>query len=540
MAQRPCLALAAFFVLVTLLSERACAADLLTNVRTVVLSDDELPDVPAGVQISQFQSPLIDASGRVSFKARLLRNFGGTDLTNDEAIWAERAPGDLRLVARAGGAVSGFPEYIFRRLDPAGKLGINARGETFFFAAIDHTVDPALNTAALFEYDARNGLRFRAATVPSPIAGNPGVGASISSNLSFNNQGDLSILVDFNTQWVVPENGNPVVGISTGDAGFLTKVDTGSINDLGDVAIGLSLGPHFRGISYVDASGPAGLLNPGNLVVLESGSVPGVANAVFEKVASGNLVYKNTNGGVMFTAQISGSSINDSNDFGIWSETSPGGGIELTLLEGQAAPGTDSETVFSGFTKFQNPVSFGRSGGMAVKLGLSGPSVDETNDTGLWLQNDEGDFDLLAREGEQAPGTEDGILFDLFEKVGVTADGRGVFQAFLTGPNLDPQRNSGIWGQGVDGNLELIVRRGDLITLPNGTIAGLQGLFWNSEMGLSEQGYVSFTTTLTNGQRGVFVSEAVVVPEPSSLVIAGVSLFCFIVFRRRFEIGLDV
>lgn len=70
--------------------------------------------------------------------------------------------------------------------------------------------------------------------------------------------------------------------------------------------------------------------------------------------------------------------------------------------------------------------------------------------------------------------------------MGVTSDGRAIFKAFLTGPTVTPDRHRGIWGEGVDGQLHLLVRQGDVVELPDGSTAQIMSLNFGSEFGVSK------------------------------------------------------
>src|SRR5262245_2038071 len=70
------------------------------GLRTVALSNQALPGIPADAVVEQFQYPLVDATGRAAFKVRLQEGPGGVDSSNRTAIWSEAASNDLRYVAR--------------------------------------------------------------------------------------------------------------------------------------------------------------------------------------------------------------------------------------------------------------------------------------------------------------------------------------------------------------------------------------------------------------------------------------------------------
>ena len=81
--------------------------------------------------------------------------------------------------------------------------------------------------------------------------------------------------------------------------------------------------------------------------------------------------------------------------------------FRTVALTGDPAPGTPLDVDFSLF--FGDPVIDG-AGHSAFMARLTGPDVGATNDDGLWSEGS-GSLALLAREGNQAPGLQPGVLF---------------------------------------------------------------------------------------------------------------------------------
>jgi hypothetical protein len=243
--------------------------------------------------------------------------------------------------------------------------------------------------------------------------------------------------------------------------------------------------------------------------------------------------FTNTNGKVSFVGWIAGASVTEDNDFGIWSESSRGGPIVLDVREGQHAPGTPAGDAWTGFNQFSLPLTYSRSGSLALRLGLTGPDVLPTNDTAVWAGVTPSQLHLAVREGDHAPGAEADIVFSQFDQAGSTVDGRAVFQAFLSGSSLDPNRDRGIWAEGIDGILHLVARRGDSVQLPSGDVVQLTSVEFAPDFSVSGAGYVTFVSTLSNGQKAVFVSNVALVPEPTSALLVVVAITAISAVRRR-------
>lgn len=111
----------------------------------------------------------------------------------------------------------------------------------------------------------------------------------------------------------------------------------------------------------------------------------------------------------------------------------------------------------------------------------------------------------------------------------LNANGQVAFAGSITGPGVDDSNNSGIWAQDRAGRLRLIARRGDQLNVSGDllhpdfrTISGLlvSGTSGNDDgrrSWFNNQGQLAFFATFTDGSRGLFVSNLAAVPEPASL-----------------------
>jgi len=162
-------------------------------------------------------------------------------------------------------------------------------------------------------------------------------------------------------------------------------------------------------------------------------------------------------GQTAFIGSLTGPGVDLTNDRGIWSEG--GGSLSLIAREGDSAPGTDPNVVYSGFS----PPVLNGAGQTAFIGSLTGTGVVFANETGIWSEGS-GSLSLIARDGDAAPGAGPGVAFDglggnrgdlSFNEAGQTA-----FTGLLTGPGIDLSNNNGIWLGGT-GSLALIARTGD-------------------------------------------------------------------------------
>ena len=144
---------------------------------------------------------------------------------------------------------------------------------------------------------------------------------------------------------------------------------------------------------------------------------------------------------------------------------SASGPLTLVAKAGDLAPGTDGNAVFLE-QGFENPFSSRTvvdSTGGTILLGfVDGENVTEATNAGLWVRGDDGDLQLLVRNGDHAPGTSPARNFLSFAQLPrINAVGEVAFTAFLTREDdSDELFNVGIWRGSTD-DLELVARTND-------------------------------------------------------------------------------
>lgn len=189
--------------------------------------------------------------------------------------------------------------------------------------------------------------------------------------------------------------------------------------------------------------------NSGSLAshILIGDAAPGT-NAHFSTVS---YVRLNALGQTAFTGKLTGTGIDNNNDYGIWSEGS--GTLSLVAREGNVAPGTS--VLFSG--SFRMP--FLNDVGQVVFGGkLTGLGVDNNNDQGIWSEGS-GSLSLVAREGNIAPGTSEN--FAAFGLPVMNSSGQTVFSGRLAGRYVQGiwSADYGVWSES-DGLLTLVAHGG--------------------------------------------------------------------------------
>lgn len=207
-----------------------------------------------------------------------------------------------------------------------------------------------------------------------------------------------------------------------------------------------------------------------------------------------------TGGRVTFTDYLQGTGVTSANNVGIWDGTA--GNIHLLVRSGDPAPGAESGTVFGHANMnpaFDNPY-IDAQGDILFSGLLSGPTVDTTNDAGLWLYSASGTATLVARSGQQAPGTAAGVVWQggslPFVKANLNSSGEVAFQSYVSGPGVNSTNSGGIW-MGMPGNLQLAVRAG---APAPGAVGGAE-FMPEIPPDLNDRGQIAFVTELTNSTK---------------------------------------
>ncbi|MEL6497992.1 MAG: choice-of-anchor tandem repeat NxxGxxAF-containing protein [Planctomycetota bacterium] len=199
----------------------------------------------------------------------------------------------------------------------------------------------------------------------------------------------------------------------------------------------------------------------------------------------------NESGAVTFEAPLEGAGINSNNDRSIWFGSSATD-LRLVARSGDTAPGTTDGAVFA--SGIGDPVA-NDLGEVAFSGIVAGVSVTDMNDQGVWSETGGTGLRLIAREHQQAPGLDPGVLFDFAGSTAlplVNNAGDLVFVSGLRGAGVTTANDSGIWQEEAGTGLSLLVREGDTApgTNPPVQFAGF------SNIAITEEGRMVFLATV--------------------------------------------
>jgi len=507
------------------------------SIRTVVLTGEQAPGAAPGVVFEQFNNvigsndPIINNAGQVVFGGQL--SGPGIDNSNQRGLWSEAGGSGLGLVARHGEPAPGAgPGVVFSFLAPP---VLNDAGQVAFRSEIAGPgIDASNGTGIWSQAGGSLALAILAGT-PAPGQA-PGVlFADIGSdNISMNDAGQIGFVADLAGPGIDPANPESVWTHDPGTGlGFVTKAGDGApgtsanfqgfnlpiINNSGETVFAAAVTG-----AGVDSSNNAGIWigGPGAapaLVAREGDPAPGTSG-VFTSLSS---PYLNAGGYAIFAGNIEGPGIDGTNMRGLWSGTG-GSGLSLVSKQGDDAPGTDKTFGF-----FASP-AINPAGQSVFIAGLTGPGIDDSNNTGIWSDGAGGGRERLARDGDAAPGTGPGIAFSLLfpNRPVINAAGQIAFMGELTGAGVDNTNNKGFWATDPDGELHLIVRSGDLFDVDDDPLVedlrAIESVWFEDRSGGAYGQRISFNDAgdlvvglgFTDGSEGIFVIQ---VPEPGSLAV---------------------
>ncbi|MEM6392184.1 MAG: choice-of-anchor tandem repeat NxxGxxAF-containing protein [Planctomycetota bacterium] len=516
---------------------------------TVVLTGDLAPVTTQGVNYSDLGFPVLNESGQVAFRADLTGT--GVDGTNDSGIFTARGPLGNALFVRAGDDAPGTPVGV-------GYSGfstpvLNEAGQIAFFADLTGSGINTNNDRGLFTSSGPAASSIVAQEGDPAPGTTSGVGYSSLSNFVFNDAGQIA--------FTARTTNNNVISLFAADGspnGFTTR----AVAIDGDPAPGLAAGVNYGTISLFPSLNTAGqivyrstLSGPG-IDSTNNGSIwtdvaqpPGNPSpvALFGDAAPdttpGIIVSRSTSeatinaaGQTAFAARLIGIGVDVSNNAAIFIEGGPSGpGRTLLARSGDPAPGAPLGVNYDSFSN----LVLNESGQVAFQANLTGPGIDFSNSTGLFIADRASGGQLIARAGEDAPGTAPDVVFRDFTFSGsffipvLNGVGQTAFIANLTGPGVDSTNGQGIWVTDPDGLLTLVIREGDLFDVDDDPL--LEDLRTVEDIGIvsftgnedgrrssfNDRGQLAFFASFTDGSEGIFIAA---IPEPASLSLLALGI----------------
>ena len=511
----------------------------ITSLRTVVLTDGLLPGFENGDIINSLQDSDLNNLGQVTFRAFVTKS----DIYR-EGIWAEDFDANLRLIELAHEQAPGLPVGAsFATFYGGGGTGpkINDSGTVSFLSTLFTGLGGVTtsNRKTLWINDGQSSrLIVRGEDVMPDLPGDGFLVPPSPFSGTLNEVGELAF-ASFQGFWIadtaqdiielrtIATQGTAAPGTTNGE---LIAFQKRRLNNTGEVAFVGFLDTTLAGISFENNQGIWIGRNAADLKLLvrEGDQASGApSRSFFESFES--LVF-NDQSQVAFEAELKHcgnvcGGISGANDKGIWATRSDGS-QRLVAREKSPAPGTGPEGFFGSLSRGSGPTFGGRiliddDGEVAFRAyllqDLQGTGeVTKSNNTGIWTEQAGSGLELLAREGDPAPGMPSGMVFDnlLYDPIG-NENGQVAFYALLR-PNIVEDSSpigSGIWAQDRNGDLRLIVSAGDPLEVATGDTRIVDRLALDFD--LNNLGQLLFRATFEDGTQGIFVSNIATISEPT-------------------------
>ncbi len=545
------------FLLATLTG--LCDSYAVVDLRLVALGGQQAPGAPAGAIFGGFNDAIVDDFGQTYLDATLVEGSGGVTGVERSGIWSERT-GILDLIVRGGYQPPGYPagarfgSFTFNLPIPndAGKIAF--RNQLPFGGGVNSTNDvgiwsEATGPLALVAKEGgealgTSGADFEELSISRLNNANQAiVGGRLNQGNPSNNRG-IWFSENGTITNLIARFGNQAPGTPVG-ARFDSFIGVSAFNDLGQYFFG---GELVRGPSgNIGSSNDTGIwfYQGGTLSLFarENTQAPGVpVGAVWDELQTFALQGLNSSGQLALVGRLKtgagGVTTNDNE--GIWAHR--GGSFSLIVREGDQAPGVPLGTNFGNLSLgFADGLVINESGQLAFTAGLQGAGVTLANDIAMWSEGG-GSLELIAREGSQAPGTPAGAMFDNLDEPAFSDTSRVAFTSLLkVGPGgVTTSTDRGIWAQNELGELELIVREGQVIEVLPGDFRRVVTLSFDNEHGFNDQGDLVFRASFKNNPQGtqfvngVFVTNGpAFLPEPSALLLTLIAGVGFFAKRRR-------
>jgi hypothetical protein len=519
----------ALLAFVLLLASGGRAAALST--RTVVLSGDPAPGT-AGAVFHTFQPPVLNAHGETAFGALLAS--GDVTAANDQGIWHSDATGSLSRIVREGDVSSEAGPFGSIRPFPA----LNDLSQLAFGSGIAAGEEGRFWVAE----PGTEPVLFASENAPADgLASGVLIDQFENADPRFSNAGVPVFEASTTSTFSVPgsqavfgpgagERSNALVLLGDAIAGGTIQTFETRAQRVDDA------GRVILG-ARLDTGGPAWLqavlltTPDGGLEarIVEGDPAPGIPNAVF--AADFRNAFTSYRSNVVGQVAVAASvRVDAQHDGGIWI-LEPGGGGALLLRNRDPISGTTPSQSIVSLQSAQ--ISFNDVGQVAFLTSVEDPAPVYRK--AVVGPTSDGDFALLATAGQPAFGISGGVTYQDFRRPTLNDRGETAFLATLSGIPGVPL-GAAIYLADTAGALTLVVGSGSELEVAPGdartvtTVNFPDGDFAaRGQSGLNDSGQVAFLAGFDDGSSGIFVTT---VPEPSAPVLATCALVAVAFVRR--------
>lgn len=436
---------------------------------TVALSGQPVPGAAPGTTFYSFDDPVLNDAGQTAFRADLVGP--GLSLFNRTGIFSGSTSA-LTAVARHGDPVPGTAMVM--SFSPssswAGIPFLNNAGQITFTAGLANPGQLFSTSSGLFAYA---GGALEAVFLEGEAAPEVGPGANFSNiigmgALALNDAGQIAFdtaltgpgvnstnnyaayLGNNDTLSLVVRRGETAPGVHP--RGTIFDAHTGiALNDIGEFAFSSFL--TGSGINNTNMYGVYSGTTDGLRLVARAGAAPpGVGpNVAF---SSFDPIAINNASQIAFTADMVGAV--GSYRRAMFLESA--GTMSLVVREGDAVAGLLNDATFA---NIYSPV-LNDAGQIAFSSGFVETDVDATYRVGIFIASD-GEINLVASEGQTTSGADRGLVIQGISGPTVNSSGQVAFFASLSTEVGGEEVGHGVFATDPQGKVRLIVRDGQVI-----------------------------------------------------------------------------
>jgi len=456
-----CCALCALMAVSLAAANTSLAAD--RPIEVIAATGQQAPGTEDGVVFSTLGLPVLNSAGIVAFDAEV--TGPNVSEANEAGIWIGGTAESLELLARGGDPIPDDPDdpQLLRAeqtgFTPA-VLRIDDSGRVFSAWSLQGDGFGGFLDGGIYSFDSAASPQTFARTgnvAPGTGGGSfeggcaPTIGICVGAF-------DLPVVNGHGTALIVGRTDNIRTGLFTNAGG----------NGLGAIALNGDPAP-----GYADG-------------VTFDGFTPGLFEPNWPTI--------NDSGEFAFWGSVEGPGVTrDVNDDGLWM-VNASGEFELLVRTGQAVAEELGGGEFNWISTFP---SINEAGDVlfASNIRIDGPLSFES---AHWAQRHDGGLELIAREGEPAPGVIGDAKFARFRgefPLPISSNGETAFVAEIAGGGLTPENQFGIWTDVGSDGLRLLAQSGDAAPAAG---ANAQLLFDDlTPLGFNELGQTAFITDLT-------------------------------------------
>ncbi len=523
------------FLFLFCLSLSSQNASAVVQYDTRVMSGDSAPGIDSSIVFDSLRTgALINDSGEVVFHGLL--DGPGISSHGLSGVWSDGG-GVVREIALEGKQAIGMDAGVYYSpMAPKGaSLNIDNVGRVVFSSTVYGTGIDRDNDRAIWRDDEGSTSLI---LQKGSLAPGTEPGTSFNSNInrlsvgldkfaftsalegpSIDETNDFGIWSwDAGTLGPLMREGDVVPG--SGGAQVFTPFSIEDISSSGHLVIYAGITEQgtgsYKTSLWTEINGELQLIVQSQTAAPDTG--PGVLFQILNPADGRDSISINDAGQIAFLADVSGDDVDTTNRRGIWSQGS--GTLHKVAREGDQVPGYVSGVTFD---NVQYPI-INNQGQTAFLSRLAGPGIDTHNDLSYWMESG-GALIQIVREGDPAPGTEPGTLFERLAGYSyeptplLNNNGQIGFVASLTGPSIHQSNRQGFWAMDPDGKLTLVVREGDLFDVNDNpwvedlrTIESFRFSYdylpvhnYRSSV-INNASQVAFSLTFTDGTSGIFVA----------------------------------